>query len=386
MGFFKVSSTPSGDDELPAVLQEKSADDLVKGRRTSVVSDFIQPDVQSEEFEEWEECSQDEPVYNLFPERSFAIRFDEFDEVQATIHINDYTNSEIKKAWYKGSDYDKMIQSAQKTVRKVEELGEGSRSKSNKKNVVVNSRGLENWTAAGSVKARRLKDSAVQAVWSEQSEQWEEGTFEPDKIREAYLPFSVGAHEMAHERGKSDAAVHEKALRKQKEKAEQGILTQGLSQSKKAIGKSMKFGVKTTKSIGEASLYTGKVAVKRTRRVSVGVATLDAKMLKEALKFSQEETVVRPTRPTRQPSQSKIEIHDEDLKSLNSLGSFDTHSEATPTVEEKKKERLKLLGVVPIPGTTRRYNEDIENEKREKRKARTQMPRWESSRKMSGKV
>lgn len=76
----------------------------------------------------------------------------------------------------------------------------------------------------------------------------------------------------------------------------------------------------------------------------------------------------------------------EDLKSLNSLGSFDTNSETTPTVEEKKKERLKLLGVVPIPGTTRMYKEDIENEKREKRKARAQMPRWESSRRMSGKV
>lgn len=57
------------------------------------------------------------------------------------------------------------------------------------------------------------------------------------------------------------------------------------------------------------------------------------------------------------------------------------------SIQEKKKvERLKLLGVVPIPGTKKMYTEDIEKEKLDRRKQMAHLPAWESYRKSSGKL
>jgi hypothetical protein len=75
------------------------------------------------------------------------------------------------------------------------------------------------------------------------------------------------------------------------------------------------------------------------------------------------------------------------MKSLDSMDSKDTISSGTLPVEEtKKKERLKLLGVVPLPGTKKMYSADIEKEKVGKRRNLSQLPSWESSRKLSGKI
>merc|ERR1712146_871495 len=55
------------------------------------------------------------------PLRRITIRFDEFDEMQTVLHINDYTNGEMNKSWYKRADYDKMVFLARKTAGKAEE-------------------------------------------------------------------------------------------------------------------------------------------------------------------------------------------------------------------------------------------------------------------------
>ena len=53
-------------------------------------------------------------------------------------------------------------------------------------------------------------------------------------------------------------------------------------------------------------------------------------------------------------------------------------SNGTPS--KKKKSKLKLLGVVPIPGTQKKYSEDRRAERADKRLAKmTGRPSWEAS-------
>jgi hypothetical protein len=429
MGIF---NKPSNSEELknaPPVFHINPEEDLVKGRRGANLSKQIsvRSVVPLEEDDGVEMEEDDNYRYDdFFPDRTFTIRFDEYDEMQTTIHINDYSNAEIRRAWYKADDYDKMIHSAQKTVRKVEDRSDGSGKSRTKKNAVINYRGLEGWTTDGSAKSRLLKASAVKAVWDEQAQEWEVGTFEPDKIREVYLPFSVGSLKRAQQRGKSDAAVHEKAKKKQKEKEEESKKNQRslLLRSRAILGKSMRFTssnvVKTTKIVGGAASYTGKVAReagKRTVRASLGVATLDPKMCRESFantKKAGENTNHVFHRPSQMSQLQGLDgtfnnlagitfvcstvlvsctmvlkilfVHIE-LKSIDSMDSKDTIPKGTLPVEEtKKKERLKLLGVVPLPGTKKMYRADIEKEKVGKRRNLSQLPSWESSRRLSGKI
>merc|ERR1712025_532462 len=51
-------------------------------------------------------------------QRRTTIRFDEYDELQTCLHINDYTKNEISRSWYKREDYDKMVDLARKTALK----------------------------------------------------------------------------------------------------------------------------------------------------------------------------------------------------------------------------------------------------------------------------
>ena len=44
---------------------------------------------------------------------------------------------------------------------------------------------------------------------------------------------------------------------------------------------------------------------------------------------------------------------------------------------KKKKQNLKLLGVVPIPGTTKAYREDRRLARLEKRHSKSTLPAWE---------
>merc|ERR1719261_387365 len=58
---------------------------------------------------------------NVLPERKITIQFDDYDEMQTCIHINDYTKHEISRSWYKRDDYDKMVDLARKTASKAVE-------------------------------------------------------------------------------------------------------------------------------------------------------------------------------------------------------------------------------------------------------------------------
>jgi hypothetical protein len=249
-------------------------------------------DTYTEEYFEEEIIEEDIPLSAAddLPPRRITIRFDEFDEMQTILHINDYTKHEISRSWYKRDDYDKMVMLARKTAQKVEErtreLGRKVGSKTAKK---IEYRGLEAWTSMGAAKVKILKESTVEVVWNEQSRQWDLGINDVDRIREVYQIVSKGAQQVAQDRGFSDELIAKRIRQIEAEEKEMKQKRKLLGKSKALIGKSVKvtaggvvktarLGVKTTKLTGKVAIKTGKVATK----TAVATATLDRKMLKEA--------------------------------------------------------------------------------------------------------
>jgi len=331
-----------------------------------------------------EDFSEDEIHDVALPPRRITIRFDEYDEMQTVLHINDYTNGEISRSWYKRTDYDKMVTLARKTAEKVEERRKDISKMDSKTSRKIESRGLEAWTTFGAAKVRLLKESAVEAVWNEQSRQWDEGVHDPERLRESYLSISKGAQAAAEDRGFSDFLIAKRIREIEEEMAEKKRNRRLLGKSKdvakkmvkKTAGgvvKTAKLGVKTTKLTGKVALKTTKVATK----TAVATATLDRKMLKEAIIPKKKKEEFTPEF-IRQTSKSNIMETGRDEKRQDE----DNFSEADSSAAgsdggKKKKQNLKLLGVVPIPGTTKTYREDRRLARLEKRHSKSTLPAWE---------
>mmetsp|Transcript_32151 Transcript_32151/g.78122 ORF Transcript_32151/g.78122 Transcript_32151/m.78122 type:complete len:251 (+) Transcript_32151:626-1378(+) len=194
-----------------------------------------------------------------------------------------------------------MMMAALEAVRKV--------GKKKKNQDATDRRGLEAWTPKGAERAKLLKEKAVEAVWNEQSFQWEKGVFDPDRIRDCYTPYSTGALDAARQRGLVDATVYEKEVEKREKEGQKkrNLLSRGKAALRKSIKFTTKSVAKTPKIVGEATSQTGHVALaagKRTARVGVGVATLDQRMVKEA--FAQKSKEAVGSQRFQLPSQMSI--------------------------------------------------------------------------------
>lgn len=285
-----------------------------KGRRSSDGA----PSFLEEEFYE-EEILEDDYIEEeimdesgTFLTRKITIRFDEYDEMQTTLHINDFTKHEISKVWYRREDYDKMVALARKTAEKVQErldnLGKLDRNSQKK----IEARGLEAWTAMGSSKVRMLKESAVESVWNEQSRQWDADITDWDKIREGYVAISKGAQAAAADRGFADALIAKRIRQLEQQRAEKKRSSRLLGKSKAllrattgGVVKTAKLGVKTTKLTGKVAMGAGRAATK----TAVATATLDRKMLKEAI-IPQKKKKECDREITRCTSQAKLGTFD----------------------------------------------------------------------------
>jgi uncharacterized ferredoxin-like protein len=312
---------------------------------------------------------------NLIP-RTITIRFDEFDEMQTILHINDYTNNEIHKTWYESYDYDRMISAAKKTAEEFEfrlqELG-----KLHKKPIAP-TRGLEAMTTSGATKVKLLKEKALDAVWQEQTRQRSGGYCDPDRIRSIYFVISEEARTAAQNRGFSDELVAKRIREEDQKKLEKKQNLRLLGKSKRFVKNTAKVttgGVrKTTKLVGKTTILTGKVAfetTKRTVKAGVATATLDGKMLKEAVTIKTKKREV-DKQIVRLPSQSALDA---------SKMSGEANVENTPDLgyepaNPEKRENMKLLGLVPIPGTQKTYDEDRRQMKIQKRRKATRRASW----------
>eukprot|EP00536_Pseudo-nitzschia_multiseries_P010346 jgi/Psemu1/289051/fgenesh1_pg.311_\ len=468
--------------------------------------------------------TSDDPSCMFLPERKITIRFDEYDEMQTCLHINDYTKHEIGKAWYRREDYDKMVDLARKTASKAvkreqelrEELesmlgrekakisatatsttaaaggggGEKENNNHQKRNINNNNnnnnnrsqkssakqkqkkkkpieyRGLEAWTPDGALKVRSLKESSIENVWNEQSRQWEEGTFDPFAIMQVYLPVSRTAAASARERGANDEDIVKKIVQQEEMRAEKKRNRTVYRKSKAALKKTAKTtATGLVNGTGKIAVKTGKVGMKlgnRAVKAGVATATLDPRMMKEALKIRgnkkrecERKNIITQSRAshekeveeelsmcnssegkhslTTQDDHSKIgngignpTIHDDlssatgsvdygyedpsanggDFSLVSSKGSHSnshshshshSHSESAASTMgssqllsspgRKKKSRLKLLGgpelkllgVVPIPGTKKVYKDERREHKAEKRVIKmSRRPSWET--------
>mmetsp|Transcript_17223 Transcript_17223/g.41852 ORF Transcript_17223/g.41852 Transcript_17223/m.41852 type:complete len:640 (+) Transcript_17223:440-2359(+) len=523
------SGTSTSSTDLWIAAANASAD--LESRNALSSSDHSTPSVESyydeeivEENVDFNGISGQEQELNLFPDRTPTIRFDEYDEMQTVLHINDYTKHEISRSWYKRPDYDKMVQLARKTAEKAEQrkkelqleeqeerrrqldedtendaqqrssssqknrrssrggssrgartgddddeksgesrederssskhsrkTGRGeSNGSSNKrtskddstksndgktkeKKKPIEYRGLEAWTASGASKVKLLKESSIELVWNEQSKQWDNGTFNPDTIRAVYVPVSETALQAAYERGKNDALIVQKLLEMDRLAAEKKKRRKFLGKSKALVKKSVKLTGKSVQQTGKLMKKTTKVttkvakeATKRSLKAGIATATLDPRMMKEAMKVSKRreckhEVIRTPSRANTDGSidgsqhsegevyTPSVEFEDSDRSGKqtaagNGNPSSDPtaveHAESSmtdstpppgvprdslekaPPKEEHKtktKHKLKLLGVVPIPGTKKTwYKEDRRDKRAEKRiQKQKRRPSWE---------
>jgi hypothetical protein len=264
-----------------------------------------------------EEIIEDEIIEDLLPPRKITIRFDEYDDMISTIHINDYTKSEINRAWFAREDYDKMVQDSRKTADRAEErlVLQDLGKLPTKKLAKIEIRGLEAWTKKGAATTRLVKQAAIAAVWNEQNRQWDAGILaDPETIRLAYQEVSQGSQAAAEALAFTDNLIVEKA--RQEESLAEVIKGRRnlLEKSKALLGVSVRktgsMAVMSTKFVGKTALTTGKVAVQTASKAGVATATLDRSMLMDAIKF-RENKQDRPTYYKRQSLSGKmLEIPD----------------------------------------------------------------------------
>jgi len=307
-----------------------------------------------------------DPAGSMEP-RCTTIRFDEYDELQTCLHINDFTKHEISRSWYKREDYDKMVDLARKTaskaVKREKELREeletvlsqspsrkGKNGKAIDENDVnsgharsvgpdgkrkkpIEYRGLEAWTPEGSSKCRSLKETAIEKVWNEQSRQWEDGTFDPDAISEVYRPVAKTALAAAHERALGDMKMVKKLMDQEEARAEKKRNRGSLLKSKSAIKKGARSAGKgLVQGTGKMVHGTGKVGKtigKRGIKAVVATATLDPRMMKEAAKVRIHGKKKRECKQEKTIATSRA-AHERDAEELEESGSLSVRDTSGP--------------------------------------------------------
>ncbi len=84
---------------------------------------------------------------------------------------------------------------------------------------------------------------------------------------------------------------------------------------------------------------------------------------------------VKPALPTPYEIDMNSELSSQDFRD----NSYQTGESDSNVSSPKKKSKLKLLGIVPIPGTQKKYSEDRRAEREEKRKEKMKRrPSWEA--------
>jgi len=331
-------------------------------------------------------------------------------------------------------------------------------SNGSKRKKPIEYRGLEAWTPDGSSKCRMLKESAIEMVWNEQTRQWDNNAFDPDAIAEVYVPISRTAIAAARERAIADEQLVKKLIEQEEQRAEKKRHKTMYRKSKAALSRTSKTGkdiVSVTRDLVSKTSEVGSKIGKRTARAGVAAATLDPRMMKEALRVTgrkkkefKPEKIITQSRAANerdaeedfmygsQSSGMHLSISNsfdtnsqngsrdgddmsvgtngsrmgyvESIASFKSNGSKSSHashsvsqhsvsqqsngsgsygglssvsfnSRTQNEQQKKKKSKLKLLGVVPIPGTKKVYDEDRREEKAKQRLQKmARRPSWEA--------
>ena len=119
--------------------------------------------------------------------------------VRECLHINNFTDDEVDRAWYKRQDFTAMKQSFQSIVRR---LGNGSWEGDSD---TETARGLEYRHREGAMKRKVNKLNGLMAVLDEQERQWQNGIEHNDvAISDAYVSINLKCSFSARMMGMKD--------------------------------------------------------------------------------------------------------------------------------------------------------------------------------------
>jgi len=147
------------------------------------------------------DLEQDETQHNV----RFALNAILVYEVES--HEN-FTAKERSKYWWSDREKDRMMAKHERLVAKYEQQKSSSRSVSSKKGsskAIQSYRGLESWTAAGSLKLDHTIDQCITAVMDEQDRQWRDDADDADIIAQKSLAVTEDSARRARLNGLQDA-------------------------------------------------------------------------------------------------------------------------------------------------------------------------------------
>lgn len=130
------------------------------------------------------------------------------------LSLYDYTPSEISASWFDENEMEDITKRCFKVLKKIES-GKG---------VKYCSRGLEGHTAIGSIGKKKNRETAVEAVLTEQVDQWAENRHDDQAIADIYHRTSSSCQLWAQVIGKRDQEIAD-AIYDQDEIAYEGLVT-----------------------------------------------------------------------------------------------------------------------------------------------------------------
>lgn len=110
----------------------------------------------------------------------------EKNEIYSIPHIDDFDEDTIRAVWYEKAEYDTMKVGFVATIKK---MMRGEPIKENNESTI---RGLEFRTRKGALRRQHNKLAAITAVLDEQDRQFNDGTFDEERLAEIYR--SSGSH------------------------------------------------------------------------------------------------------------------------------------------------------------------------------------------------
>ncbi|CAB9502031.1 expressed unknown protein [Seminavis robusta] len=114
--------------------------------------------------------------------RSTRVRFAQEDEVFEVLHVKDFSEDDIKAAWYRPEEFREMRFQIQRDIF----LMEQQRNDLSVESDTFTKRGLECRTSEGSLKRSQQRLKAYAAVLQTQQRLWREGREDPEQIAAAY--------------------------------------------------------------------------------------------------------------------------------------------------------------------------------------------------------